>query len=129
MGESPGRSSAIKFFDSHPIGIPVGMGVGCVLYVIALAFGRLRHLYNASPAAESLAKLGDVYIGFASAIAIVAGFAGVVVVFVYSAASRAFVSFRVTAEPELMKNWRTVVVCTFAAALGFLASALVNVIA
>lgn len=35
----------------------------------------------------------------------------------------------VTAEPELMKNWCTVVVCTFAAALGFLASALVNVIA
>ncbi|MGO1592602.1 hypothetical protein [Ancrocorticia sp.] len=129
MGESSGRSSAITYFDSHPLGIPVVMLIGCAVYVAVLVVGRVFHLYDAYPEAESLAMLGDVYIGFASAIAIVAGFAGVVVVFVYSAASKAFVSFRVTAEPELMENWRSVVVCTFTAALGFLASALVNVIA
>lgn len=128
MGEKSDRSSAITYFDSHPFGIPAAMLVGCIVYVLALLIGRVFHLYAAYPAAESLSKLGDVYIGFASAIAIVAGFAGVVVVFVYSAASKAFVSFRVTAEPELMENWRSVVICTFTAALGFLTSALVNVI-
>lgn len=96
--------------------------------MITCTIGMVTRSFTWHPREASLSELGDFYIGAAGAIAIIAGFAGVVVVFVYSSASPTFSSFRKTAEPELMRNWRTIVVSSFAGAGLFLAAALFNVI-
>lgn len=121
-------SSALLALEARPFATAAGLQIVAAAYAVAVWLFHLSHRYPLTPPADRLSDLGDTYIGAASAIAIMAGFAGVIVVFIYSAQLDVFVRFRRGAEPQLSKNWKAIVANSLVAVLAFILASLLNVV-
>lgn len=84
--------------------------------------------YVPFPKVVHTTQLSDLYIGAASVSALVAGFAGVVITFVYSASGDRFRRFRVAASPSLSANWRSVILLSFGGAAASFSAAIIDML-
>lgn len=109
-------------YEDRPYRITALLIAAWVLYGVVLLTPQAHF-----PRAVHSTSLADLYIGAASVSALVAGFAGVVVTFIYSAGGDRFRRFRVAAMPGLGSNWRTAILSSFAGATASFAAALVDV--
>lgn len=103
--------------QDHPWSINLVLLVLVVIHAVPSVPGWLRNVWQ--PLIEADPALASaLYLSFVGAAAIVAGFAGVVVIFGLSGTSDKFRQFRVEGKEPLARNWTS----TFAS--GFIAAAL-----
>lgn len=112
--------------QDHPWSVNLALLVVVLIQAVPSAFGWIPNIWtgmiNADPALST-----SIYLGFVGAASIVAGFAGVVVVFGLSGSSPKFRQFRLVGGRALAQNWTSTIASGFTAAGLSLVSALLTI--
>lgn len=114
----------IGLLQDHPIVITCLAFVAVAVHWSLVTFGRLENTWG--PLLTSTDSGIAIYLGSASAAAIVAGFAGVVVVFGLTAGGSRFRQLRLEGSGSLTRNWTSASISGFAAAGLSLAAAVLS---
>lgn len=114
----------LSLLQDHPIVVTSLALVLVIIHWSLVTFGPLENTW------EPLLRSPDggiaIYLGSASAAAIVAGFAGVVVVFGLTAGGSRFRQLRLEGSESLTRNWTSASISGFAAAGLSLAAAVIS---
>lgn len=114
----------LGLLQDHPIVVTSLAFVAVIIHWALVTFERLDNTWE--PLLESMDGGIAIYLGSASAAAIVAGFAGVVVVFGLTAGGSRFRQLRLHGAGSLTRNWTSASISGFAAAGLSLAAAVLS---
>lgn len=112
--------------QDHPWTVNAALLVLVVLHAIPSLYGWIPNVWSGLSVAEP-ALASSVYLGFLGAASIVAGFAGVVVIFGLSGESAKFRQFRLVGGRALSQNWTSTIASGFLAAGLSLVAALLTI--
>lgn len=101
--------------QDHPWSVNIALVVLVALHAVPSMLGVIPNVWSALADADA-AVATSVYLGFLGAASIVAGFAGVVVIFGLSGESAKFRQFRLVGGLALSRNWISTIASGFLAA-------------
>lgn len=117
-----------KFLTSRPISIDILLLLFVVTHAALTLWNKIPNIWGGQLGHEKLASLEALYIGALGAGAIVAGFAGVLVIFALSAPGERFRKLRIEGGKPLLANWITTSVSGFIATALFLIATVMSVL-
>lgn len=111
----------------HPSGLDLVLLAVVAIHFLATLFGYVPNIWAGLASATDQASVRAVYLAMLGPAAIVAGFAGVVVVFGLQSSSNRFREFRVAAGKALKRTWIASTLSGFVAVLLCVGAALSSV--
>ncbi|WP_455834121.1 hypothetical protein [Pseudarthrobacter siccitolerans] len=118
--------AVLRILRDHPIYVSGSFGVLVMAHAYLSLHGLIPNIWVGVLAKEASVSV-TLFLGTAAAAAILAGFAGVVVVFGLTAEGERFRAFRVTSGVRLRSNWTSTSLAGFTAAGLSLASSICTV--